>query len=85
MRAAPTATASSEACRRILGRPAAADELEEWESFLERYQAAASLAGESPADAAAWPGRGSAAPSCRPTICLRQLMKSTEIARELAR
>jgi hypothetical protein len=36
------------ACRRILGRPAAADELSEWESFLERYQAAASLAGESP-------------------------------------
>ncbi len=36
------------ACRRIFGRPAAPDECSEWASFLERYQAAASLAGESP-------------------------------------
>jgi len=36
------------ACRRVLGRSAAADELAEWESFLARYQSAASLAAESP-------------------------------------
>ncbi|MFI5459653.1 MAG: PSD1 and planctomycete cytochrome C domain-containing protein [Isosphaerales bacterium] len=35
------------ACRRVLGRSATADELAEWESFLERYQSAASLATES--------------------------------------
>ncbi len=34
------------ACRRILGRPAVPDELARWESFLLRYQSAASLAGE---------------------------------------
>lgn len=33
---------------RILGRPASPEELSEWELFLSRYQAAASLAGESP-------------------------------------
>jgi hypothetical protein len=37
-----------EACRRIFGRPAAPVELSEWESFLGRYQAAASLAGTRP-------------------------------------
>jgi mono/diheme cytochrome c family protein len=36
------------ACVRILGRPADADELSQWESFLARYQAAGSLADESP-------------------------------------
>jgi Protein of unknown function (DUF1549)/Protein of unknown function (DUF1553)/Planctomycete cytochrome C len=36
------------ACRRILGRPAAEDELSRWEVFLARYQAARSLANESP-------------------------------------
>ena len=36
------------ACRRIFGRPAAAEELSEWGSFLERYQAAAMSAGERP-------------------------------------
>jgi len=36
------------ACRRVLGRSAAADELAEWESFLARYQSAASLAPENP-------------------------------------
>jgi hypothetical protein len=36
-----------QACRRILGRPAAPPECSEWTSFLERYQAAASLAGAS--------------------------------------
>ena len=36
------------ACRRILGRPASPDELSEWESFLDRYQSAGSLATESP-------------------------------------
>jgi mono/diheme cytochrome c family protein len=35
------------ASRRILGRPAEADELAEWQSFLMRYEAAASLKGES--------------------------------------
>jgi hypothetical protein len=38
-----------EACQRILGRPAAPDECSEWRSFLDRYQRAASLAGDSPA------------------------------------
>jgi hypothetical protein len=36
------------ACRRILGRPAAPDEILSWEAFLARYQAERSLAGESP-------------------------------------
>ena len=36
------------ACRRILGRPARPDELALWEAFLARYQAARSLAGETP-------------------------------------
>jgi hypothetical protein len=36
------------ACRRILGRPAAPEERSQWEAFLSRYQAARSLAGESP-------------------------------------
>ncbi len=36
------------ACRRILGRPAGPGEVSEWESFLGRYQSAASLAGEAP-------------------------------------
>ena len=36
------------ACRLILGRPAAPDEIAEWESFLRRYQAATSLAAEGP-------------------------------------
>ncbi len=36
------------ACRRILGRPAASDELLQWESFLIRYQSSASLVGEGP-------------------------------------
>jgi mono/diheme cytochrome c family protein len=35
-----------EACARIFGRPAVPVELSEWESFLGRYQSAASLAGE---------------------------------------
>jgi hypothetical protein len=34
------------ASRRILGRPPAEEELSDWESFLARYQSAASLAGE---------------------------------------
>jgi hypothetical protein len=37
-----------EACQRILARPAAPAECAEWRSFLERYQRAASLAGETP-------------------------------------
>ncbi|MDR3634570.1 MAG: PSD1 and planctomycete cytochrome C domain-containing protein [Isosphaeraceae bacterium] len=37
-----------EASLRIFGRPAAADELVEWSAFLARYQAAQSLAAESP-------------------------------------
>jgi Protein of unknown function (DUF1553) len=36
------------ACRRVLGRPATPVEVSEWESFLDRYQSATSLAGESP-------------------------------------
>jgi hypothetical protein len=36
------------ACRRVLGRSAAADELAAWESFLARYQAAESLAAKTP-------------------------------------
>ncbi len=36
-----------EACRRIFGRPAAPEECSEWTTFLDDYQAAASLAGES--------------------------------------
>jgi hypothetical protein len=35
------------ACVRVFGRPAEPGELAEWGSFLDRYQAAASLAGES--------------------------------------
>ena len=34
------------ACRRILGRPAAPEEVSRWEAFLARYQAARSLAAE---------------------------------------
>ena len=37
-----------QACQRVLGRTAAADELAAWESFLDRYQKAASLAAASP-------------------------------------
>jgi hypothetical protein len=36
------------ACRRVLGRSAAPDELDRWESFLVRYQSAGSLAAERP-------------------------------------
>jgi len=36
------------ACRRIFGRPAAAEEFSEWESYLERYQSAAASTGERP-------------------------------------
>jgi hypothetical protein len=36
------------ACQRILGRPVRPEEVSEWESFLGRYQSAASLAGEPP-------------------------------------
>ncbi len=35
-------------CQRIFGRPARPEEVSEWESFLDRYQSAASLTGESP-------------------------------------
>jgi mono/diheme cytochrome c family protein len=34
------------ACRRILGRPVAPEELSRWESFIGRFQAARSMAGE---------------------------------------
>ncbi len=35
-----------EACRRVFGRPATPEECAEWTTFLDRYQAAPSLAGE---------------------------------------
>jgi hypothetical protein len=38
----------AETARLIFGRPAAADEISDWEAFLGRYQAAASLASETP-------------------------------------
>jgi Protein of unknown function (DUF1553) len=37
------------ACQRILGRPAAAEELDLWSTFLDRYQKAAASNGQDPA------------------------------------
>jgi mono/diheme cytochrome c family protein len=46
------------ACRRILGRPAAVEELELWSAFLDRYQTIAGLSEQDPATARrlAWQG-----------------------------
>ena len=53
-------------CQRIFGRPARPEEVSEWESFLDRYQSAASLTGESPERRCRSPGKDSVGPCCLP-------------------